>query len=84
MDFALTGDNLHLAQQLFSRQSEKGRNAVILQNREAEATTPEEYLWDSFYSCKNAASRFLSVRGAALPIIWQVFPQGADNLLRSE
>jgi hypothetical protein len=48
MDFALTGDNLHLAQQLFSRQSEKGSNAGILQSREAEATTPKEYLWDSF------------------------------------
>jgi len=33
MDFALTGDNLHLAQQLFSRQSEKGSNAGILQSR---------------------------------------------------
>jgi hypothetical protein len=48
MDFALTGDDLHLAQQLFSRQSEKVSNAGILQNREAEATTPKEYLWDSF------------------------------------
>jgi hypothetical protein len=48
MDFALTGDNLHLARKLFSQQSEKGSNAGILQNRAAEATTPKEYLWDSF------------------------------------
>jgi len=33
MDFALTGDDLQLMQQLFSRQGEKGSNAGILQSR---------------------------------------------------
>jgi len=37
IDLAFTGDDLHLAQQLFSRQCEKGSNAWILQCGEAEA-----------------------------------------------
>jgi hypothetical protein len=37
MDFALTGNNAHLAQQLIGRQREKGGNAGVLQCREAKA-----------------------------------------------
>jgi hypothetical protein len=37
INFALTGDDAHLSQQLFGRQSEKGSDAGILQCREAEA-----------------------------------------------
>jgi len=37
IDFTFTGDDLHLAQQLFGRQCEKGSNAGILQCGEAEA-----------------------------------------------
>ena len=41
IDFALTGDDLHLAQQFFSGQCEKGSNAGILQCGEAGAALLE-------------------------------------------
>jgi len=41
IDFTFTGDDLHLAQQLFSRQCEKGSNAGILQRSRAEAALLE-------------------------------------------
>ena len=41
IDFTFTGDDLHLAQQLFSRHCEKGSNAGILQNRKIEAALLE-------------------------------------------
>jgi len=41
MDFALTGNNAHLAQQLIGGQREEGGNAGILQSREAKAALIE-------------------------------------------
>jgi len=41
IDFTFTGYDLHLAQQLFSRQCEKGSNAGILQRSRAEAALLE-------------------------------------------
>ena len=41
IDFALTGNDVHLAQQLFGPQCEKGSNAGILQRSRAEAALLE-------------------------------------------